>query len=252
MAHPLNPEEISLLQQLWQRRSTLRGKELETLCVLIFQVLRQYSCPELGALQGGESRRTVQEHYINDFLVAKVLDVERFSDSPLVSVGALVGYFRNYLRNALEFEKRRRMDSFEEQQTGDQDSEALLPIESDCCGECQCSNASGHDQFLQSARQLIQSMEKKYLFLLHSYCADEPVFASAKRHNIASAAHHAGRLGIVKKQAGGIPDDYAKTMIGHWMKNHLSLEFVPDRQEEILLAMDALCAAAYEAHAENA
>ncbi|MDK9705376.1 MAG: hypothetical protein OEL20_19805, partial [Sulfuritalea sp.] len=90
MAQLLPPNDELQLRALWARRSSLAGHELETLCRLIMRTLRRCAAPELSALRESDDPRTARDRYINDFLMAKVLDAERFSDSPLESVGALV------------------------------------------------------------------------------------------------------------------------------------------------------------------
>jgi hypothetical protein len=237
MAKLLPPDDELQLRALYARRSTLAGRELETLCLLIMRVLRRCAAPELSALRDGRDR------YINDFLIAKVLDVERFSDSPLYSVGALVDHFRNLLKTAIEAQRSRPdREEYDEGRDEVEDDESA-------CGcpreETDAFDAESSDALLDHARQFACSLEKRYQVLLLSYCANEPVFTVARRYNIASAAHHAGKLGITKKH-GAVPPAYGKTLIGRWMVQTLGIDIVPSSRSDILRAMGALCAASFE------
>jgi hypothetical protein len=244
MAQLLPPDDELQLRALWARRSSLASRELETLCLLIMRTLRRCAAPELSALRESDDPRTARDRYINDFLMAKVLDAERFSDSPLESVGALVFYFRNFLKTAIRSERfHRDMGEFDEGRNAGEDDEAA----------CGCADAGSDAAFdsesaigwLEQARQFVRALETRYQVLLLSYCADEPVFSVARRYNIASAAHHAGKLGITKKH-GGAPPAYGETLIGRWMAQTLGIDFAPNSQSDILRAMEALCAASFE------
>jgi hypothetical protein len=243
MAKLLPPDDELQLRALYARRSTLAGRELETLCLLIMRVLRRCAAPELSALRESDDPRDVRDRYINDFLIAKVLDVERFSVSRLDSVGVVVLYFRRFLKTAIKAQSRRRdKEEYDEGRDDVEDDESA-------CGcpreETDAFDAESSDALLDHARQFACSLEKRYQVLLLSYCANEPVFTVARRYNIASAAHHAGKLGITKKH-GAVPPAYGKTLIGRWMVQTLGIDIVPSSRSDILRAMGALCAASFE------
>ena len=247
MVQLLSPADDLQLRALWARRSALAGRELETLCLLIMRVLRRCAAPELSALRESDDPKAARDRYINDFLMAKVLDRDRFSDSPLDSVGALVFYFRNFLKSAIRSERfHRDMDEYDDGRGDQEDGEPTCACSQD---EYTSSDSESAIGWLEHARQFAGTLEKRHQVLLLSYCADEPVFSIAKRYNIASAAHHAGKLGISKK-SGGTPPAYGETLIGRWMVQVLGIDFAPGSQSDILRAMEALCAASFELRAD--
>lgn len=86
------------------------------------RTLRRCAVLELSTLRESDDPRTARDRYINDFLMAKVLDAERFSDSPLESVGALVFYFRNFLKTAIRSERfHRDMGEYDEGRNAGED-----------------------------------------------------------------------------------------------------------------------------------
>ncbi len=242
MAKLLSESDERRLVELYGRRSQLRGEELETLCRLVIVVLSHCHAPELAALREGDDLRATRERYIQEFLLVKILDTERFSDSRLDSTGVLVGYFRKLLINAI--------NSTEESLSRDAvslDEEHDEASDSDMVGRCGMASAASSSpaRWLNQAREFADALEARYQVLLLSYCADEAVFAVAKRYNIASAAHHAGKLGITKPH-GGPPADYGKTLIGRWLTEVLHIRFDADHVVEIQEVFEALCAASFE------
>lgn len=249
MVKLLTDAEDKQLIELWSRRSSLAGKELETLCKLVMRLLQRCSAPELLSLREGEDLRDTRERYIHDFLLAKVLDTERYSDqSRLDSPGALVGWFRNMLLNAIDSKKesilRDSADLDHERFRATDDSIDSPESDATTC-MCAAESASNAFRWLHQAREFARNLEARYQVLLLSYCADEAVFSIAKRYNIASAAHHAGKLGITKKH-GDAPSAYDKTLIGNWLINELKLPLDQLHLPDVMEAFDALCAASFE------
>lgn len=247
MGKLLSDADERQLVELWSRRSNLAGKDLERLCLLVMQVLQRCNAPELQALREGEDLRDTRERYIHDFLLAKVLDTERYSDQGrLDSAGVLVSWFRKLLLNAIASKQDsilRDSCDLDESRQDDSPNETLSHTSPECVLAAN-PHSTAH-RWLEHARQFANGLESRYQILLLSYCADEAVFTVAKRYNIASAAHHAGKLGITKKH-GDAPPDFEKTLIGSWIKNVLRIPFDRLHIHEVLEVFEALCAASFE------
>lgn len=234
------------LRGLWARRSELTEAELVRLYEIVTGVLVAYR-PRLLASLPGE-----REDYVHEYFVEKVLRHDLSSQCH--HVGALFGFYTNFLKDRLKSQIRRGSSELSEHLLEDGDgaevdapslndqAEALLP-ESSLVDEAMRESGLAPALVAASAgRWLAESEDWVRLAVAYSYCPDAqqavPMNALAQQYGIKSYAYKVKKLGFNWRE----PDHrgFDETLLGQWVRS-LGVEILPENVHVIHGILKILC-----------
>ncbi|MDM0117244.1 hypothetical protein QTI66_34555 [Variovorax sp. J22R133] len=254
MQDTLSTIESTELVRLWRRRHSLSSVDMGRMYAIVGEALRTCSPPELQVL--GEGRQEL----VAQFIYVKVLRLDADPDetpengrhaaaeddnhSAPSSAYALCAYFRRYLIDCTRASSFRRKLSIGDQITEAQ-VEAYVGVH-EAPEACLAEHGLSFEAVQASARAFIAALEEPERILVcegFGREAEGGMSGIASRHAIASYHYRAGRLGLVHKREG-LPADYAKTRLGHWIQHSLGIAIAPDNMDAILQVFKILGAEA--------
>lgn len=218
------------LHDLWRRCASTTASEGDwrQLYQLVHQVLLRCNAPELAGLS--DNRQT----YIDEFFSQKVFLAMKPSARGPDHCGALILFFRRYLRDNLRSDNRLISESTNEREAeetseiGVGDLERLLPSH---CGVTLEHVTSCATEFLDDLKA---NDEWAWLMLRYNFFPDKedsiPLSHLAQRHQIPSYHYRAAQLGIKHRCEQGV-EQFQKTMLGSWLEKALGTRLSDDQSE---------------------
>lgn len=228
-----DPREAQLLA-LWRDRAQLDESGWEGLWYAVQGVLGHCHCPELSGLPYS------REECILDFFHQKVFEPAlRGTGGELRHAGALVAYFRNFLRDLLDdpYLVRRVIT---EEELEPRDPSGREDIDPDDFGELLELTGTELSTIVLAAQRFFDGAPDWVLpYLALNTCADAedviPLYRLKDLYAVASHHYKARQLGITRRK-GECETDYDQTLLGQWL---LSLGVAPVR-ENVHAMEDAL------------
>ncbi|WP_250454453.1 hypothetical protein [Caballeronia sp. ATUFL_M2_KS44] len=238
------------LVDLWHRRTALTDIEIGQMYELVRHALRSYYPAELRALPDDK------EELVAQFIFSRVLrfDLEQRAsaaspESAPSTVYALCAYFRRFLIDCLRSAGLQRNLSMEiEGVQTEVERSAHAPADS--------IEASLAEHNLSEAR--VRMLARAFVASLNAH--DRIVLAGslgsirerggglrgvADAYDVPSYHYRARKLGVTMKKSA-TPEDFAGTLIGHWIAGTLRIEISEDNRAAILVVLSLL---AMESHA---
>lgn len=231
------------LRDLWLRRAELDETGTTRLCEIVLEVLQACRPKELSSLAEDN------DVYVIGFIENKVLQWDTLTRCD--HTGALLVFYRNYLRDEIKREKRlaelvvsdRIVDEdgneasrIDHEQQGEEDTEPdyLAILE---------ESGFGCPKIAESARAwLLAAEDWVRVFVAYSNCPDadrsEPLVRLTKRLGIKSQAYKAEKLGFNwgKDTHTGFED----TLLGRWIVS-LGIDICHENAPLMLGALKILC-----------
>jgi hypothetical protein len=239
--------------ELWNRRSWLSEKEWSRLYQLVYSMLSRYT--QLKELRGLPDDL---EYYIQDFFLHKVFE-KASSAQQLDHAGAILTFFKRHLIDHLRKERPDKKHIIREKGSND-DQDAwghewldYVHNKSTCVmgeGDNGAAEEAEIDmgEVKRSAQHFLESSEAWVpVYLAFHFCPDaeyrEPLFALAKRLQIASYHAKASKLGLnwSFEKAENLDKSFSDTYIGGWISRELGIPIIPDNSEIIHFAFKILC-----------
>lgn len=242
-AQPYDTKLDAELRDLWDRRQDLDQAGWTRLIKIVMGVLseKRYAPSELSSLPEELSV------YVQEYVVEKVY--RRDLQSKCYHVGALRGFFRNFLRDQLD--KIRTRSKWEVADKHDPESETPSPLDTaaqpdvdswDPVADLEGAGLSPAEVARSAAAWLASNEEWVRFFIALSNCPDaelsEPLIRLAKRKGIKSQAYRAAQLGFNWK--GDDREGFSKTMIGQWVLS-LGIQIQSEDRPLIKAALNILC-----------
>jgi len=240
--------DITLLPDLWRRRTRLSNLEMGYVYLLVRNALHAYDPSELRAL------REDKEDLVAQFIFSKVLRLDMIrhddvaaSESAPTNQYALCAYFRRYLIDRLRNASHQRDVSIEidgvaaqvdaRMQSREESAEAIL-----------AEHGLDEARVRSQARAFVKALDMPDRFMLAGSlgaCSGQKggLKGVADQHGVHSYHHRARKLGVAMKKSA-TPADFAQTRIGCWLSDVLHLSITADNREVILAVLDLLAAEA--------
>jgi len=236
-----------LLSRLWARCEVNGGSseaDWSALHRFVSSVLMNCNAPELGGLP--DERRA----YVDSYFVDKIFLGMKPGSRPY-HCGALVVFFRRYLRSELDRVAKlvplgeEQADEGEEggserERRAPDDFQDLDRVLREGCGKTVEEVARSAEQFLA---HLQREEEWAWLMLRDGFFADQGERASlstlAEVHQIPSWHYRARRLGINHK-GGKDPELFRNTMLGAWLEEALGRPISREVDECVKAAIEIL------------
>jgi len=238
------------LGDLWSRRKDLSEAEWGRLYALVWDVLLPYRPSELASLSD-ES-----QDYVQSFFEKKVLTANAAADGQRVHVGGLRYFYKMFLRDRLDQEKR-RLEAYSLDSTLDDECESLVerlpaaepePFSDPAAFKLLAEAGVTVERIVAAADTWLSGQEQWVpVYLGMHFCPDadvaEPLYKLAKRLGIASHHYKAERLGInwSLEKAGGKGKPFAETLLGRWIVEDLGFPIDDDNRPSMLAAFKILC-----------
>lgn len=238
------PDDGDTLLDLWRRRASLNGSEMERIYLLMRRALRNYHPAELRALPEDK------EELISQFIFSRVLrlDPERTvshacAESAPSTVFALCAYFRRFLIDCLRSASHQRNVSLELEGVSGQIAAYACsirdPVET-------ALEEHGLDEACvrRAARAFVVSLDDADRVILAGAlgCFRDRVGGLkgvAKEYRVPSYHSRARRLGVTLKKTA-TPADFAQTKIGQWIEQTLGIAITADSRDAILIVLNLL------------
>lgn len=251
---------------LWNRRSELSEAEWTELYGIVHTVLHQRNFSLLKSLSDD------RDDYINSFFIQKVMPTKPKYDPASeqeMLCNKLVGYFKNFLKDQLDSEKRKPSNvknnvSFDDpdahwenifpDQQASEDGGDTKPngrwaseftFSPDAVEETLANYQLTRLQLTESARDFFgylqdwqQQVLNRHLCPEHEYAL--PLSQLQEQYPQTATYYKVKQLGIVHSLRT-LPMDYHKTEIGRWLTQSLGLELNLDNYAVLNIALQILC-----------
>lgn len=241
------------LPELWQKRARLSHDEMVSIYTIVRHALTGYHPLELQALAEDK------EELISQFIYLKVFRLEATHTSPASfplhsapsSSHAVCAYFRRYLIDCLRSARHQRNVPLD-------DDDVVREIDRQCAahadpiGSVLLQYGLNEAGVRDSASEFIAGLDQPDRMVLAGslgWLSNESGGLSqvAAHYRIASWHYRASKLGVTLKKRA-TPEDFAHTLIGHWIETTLGIDIAPENRVAILTVLGILSA---QSHGPN-
>lgn len=237
------------LGDLWSRRGNLSEKEWHRLYEIVWESLYPYRPAQLSSLPEDRAE------YVQDFFRHKVFPSDALSDGKRIHVGALKGFYRNFLIDRIRAQVRDQQiyvysASEDEADFPACNAQSQVPLDASETDLLIALREAGcpPERISESACAWLMRMEDWVsVYLGFHYCPDaetsEPLIRLAHRFGIASYHYKATQLGInwSPDKSGSKGKRFEDTLLGKWVSEDIGLAVDGENYELMHAAFKILC-----------